>query len=291
MIEDKHVIERNTQQSIMVKIVQTTGDLPAMPQVASVVMEKLSDPNTTAKHLHDIISRDQALTARVLKVANSPFYGCSRSVTRLSDAVMVMGFNSIRSLVITSCLHGFFKSFGLAEKLLWEHTLVSASASKKIAAAIRYSKVEEAFMAGLLHDIGKIILQLKLPEKASLILQEVYNNEGVTFADVEQKVFGFDHAQVGKLIARKWNFAEEIEEAIGYHHQPGRATILPHLTYIVHLANACCHKLEIGPTRNPGLNLMDLESARVLNISENTINTLLEEISAAMAAEQGMLFS
>ena len=275
--------------SIITQIVQTTGDLPTMPPVASLVMDKISDPNTTAKQLHEIIAKDQALAARVLRIANSPLYGCARTITRLTDAVMIMGFNSIKSLVMTSALHDFFKKFGLAEKLMWEHSIVSASLSKKIARMVRFSRVEEAFLAGLMHDLGKVILNLKLPEKMFEILQEVYNNPGITFRELEQRNFGFDHAQVGQLVAKKWNFAEEIEEAIGNHHQPEQAKILPALSYIVNLANAFCHKLEVGPTKDPNLDLSRVVSVKALKLDMSSIDELLEETSKTLASEKGML--
>lgn len=260
-----------------------------MPPIASLVMDKISDPKTTAKQLHEIIAKDQALAARVLRIANSPLYGCARTITRLTDAIMIMGFSSIKSLVMTSALHDFFKKFGLAEKLMWEHSIVAASVSKKIARTVRFSRIEEAFLAGLMHDLGKVILNLKLPEKMLEIVQEVYNNQGITFQTLEMNAFGFDHAQVGQLVARKWNFAEEIEEAIGNHHQPGQAKILPALSYVVNLADAFCHKLEVGPTRNPDLDISKLPVARALKLDKAAIDELLEEISKTLESENGML--
>jgi len=278
-----------SEQSIITQIVQTTGDLPTMPPVAGLVMDKISDPKTTAKQLHQIIAKDQALAARVLRIANSPLYGCARTITRLTDAIMIMGFSSIKSIVMTSALHDFFKKFGLAEKLMWEHSIVAASLSKRIARLVRFSRVEEAFLAGLMHDLGKVILNLKLPEKMFDIVQEVYNNPGITFRELELKTFGFDHAQVGQLVAKKWNFAEEIEEAIGNHHQPEQAKILPALSYVVSLANDFCHKLEVGPTKDPDLDLSQLASAKALKLDQTSIEELLEEVSNTLASESGML--
>ena len=256
-----------------------------MPQVANEVMRKLSDPNATAKEIHRIISDDQALAAKVLKVANSSFYGNPRNVTRLSDAVMLMGFNSLRSLVMASVMKDLFTKFGLPEKLLWEHSRGCAAAAKRIAAATKFSKVEESFLAGLMHDIGKVILNIKCPDRMMEILQEVYNSDEESFEAVERRELGFDHAEVGRLIAAKWRFSEEIEEAIGLHHHPGRANIMPRLTVIIHLADAFCHKLEIGPTRRPHLNLSEVQSAKALGLGEKALDQLLEEIAEAIKAD------
>jgi putative nucleotidyltransferase with HDIG domain len=268
------------------QIVQTTGDLPTMPHIATLVMQKVADPNTTSKDLHETISKDQALAARILKIANSPFYGCARHINRLTDAIMVMGFNAIRSLVTASALNDLLKSYGLIEKLLWEHSTGCAALSKKIAKAVRYSKTEEAFLAGLLHDVGKIVINLKMPDKMREIVQEVYNNPGTTFAEVELDTLGFTHAQVGQLVARKWMFAEEMEEAIGCHHEPERAKVLPALSYVVNLANGFCHKLEIGPTKNPDLDIAGLSSARALKLDSDAVNELFTAMSEELSSNQ-----
>lgn len=276
-------------QCIITQIVNTTGDLPSMPPIANLIMEKISDPNTTAKHLHAIIIKDQALAARVMRMANSPLYGCARTVTKVSDAVMVMGFASIKSLVMTSVLQDLFKKFGLAEKLMWEHSVMSASISKKIARLVKFPRIEEAFLAGLMHDLGKVILNMKLPEETMEILQEVYNNPGLTFMALEEERFGFNHAQVGQLIARKWNFAAEIEEAIGSHHHPEGSKTLTPLIFIVNLANAVSHKLQVGPTRNPDLDLTEVPGAKFLQLNREALDELLVDVSNTLAADKGSM--
>jgi len=288
LIQERGFVSEQTA-SMAEKIVQATGDLPTMPHVASMVLQKLGNPNTSPKELHQTISADQALAARVLKVANSPLYGCSRAINRLTDAVVIMGFDSLRSLVMSSVMQDLFKSFGLTEKLLWEHSFGCAAISKHIAKVIKYPKVEEAFLAGLLHDIGKVVLNLKIPDKTREIVQEVYNNPDVSFMQAEQEMFGFNHAQVGKLIARKWNFAETIEETIGCHHDPRQARILPVLTVIVNFGNLVCHKLEVGPTRNPDLDLFEFESTRLLRFNEESLGKLMAEVGELMAEKDSML--
>lgn len=273
-------------KSTIERIIETTGDLPTMPQIATIVMQKVGDPNTTAKDLHETISQDQAMAARILKIANSPFYGCARHISRLTDAIMVMGFNAIRSLVMTSALSDFLKAYGLIERLLWEHSVGCASLSRKIAKVLRFTNAEGAFLSGLLHDVGKVVLNLRVPDKMREIVQEVYYNSGTTFEEVEREMLGFDHAQVGQLLAQKWRFTKEMEEAIRCHHHPEHAKVLPPLSYIVHLANGFCHKLEIGPTRNPDMDLSALSSAKALKLDRNTIDTLFEETSEELQASK-----
>jgi putative nucleotidyltransferase with HDIG domain len=258
-----------------------------MPQIAGLVMEKAADPNTTPKELNTIISRDQGMALRVLKMANSAFYGRSKSVTRLTDAILVVGFSTIQSLVMTAAVRDLFKTFGLLDQLLWEHSLGCAFAARTIARRSRFPRVEEAFLAGLLHDVGKVILNIKAPEKMSLIVQQVYNNPGKrTFYELERQAFGFDHAQLGELLARKWNFAGETEFVIGNHQMTGTGEGMPRLLYIVHLANGICHKLGIGPTRTPDLNLADLKSARIFNMEEAVLEDLAKTVAESYASDK-----
>jgi putative nucleotidyltransferase with HDIG domain len=263
-----------------------TGDLPTMPNVAALVVEKLSEVGSSPQEIHHLISKDQALAARVLRIANSPIYGYPKTINRLTEAITIMGYNSIRALVLTSVYNDFFKSFGLTEKLLWEHSLACAAISQRIAKSIKFSNIEEAFLVGLMHDIGKVILNLRVPQKMSHIVQEVYNTQQSTFSELEEESFGFTHSEVGQAIAGKWNFAKEIEEAIGNHHHPEMARVKPPLSYIVHLANAFCHKLEIGPVKNPSLNLMALASTSVLKLSQSAMDQLLDEASQMFASQQ-----
>lgn len=252
-----------------------------MPQVANLAIDKLSDPESTPREVHQIISKDQALAARILRVANSSYYSCPRKISRISDAISYMGFDSVRSLVIASVIEDLFKKTGLAEKLLWDHSLACAAAAKKLAMAAKFRKLEEAFLAGLMHDIGKVVLSQKAPDEMLQIVQEVYNNPGTDFAEIEMARFGFTHAEVGRFVVKRWNFAEEIEEAIGNHHHPEEAKVLPLLAHITCLANSICNKLEIGPVRTPDLNLMTLPSARILGVDEETIADISEGLTSA----------
>ncbi len=274
------------QMSLAMRLAQLTGDLPPMPHIARLVVDKVADPKASAKDIQEIIAQDQALSARVLKMANSAYYGVSRSITSLTNAISAVGFNAIKSMVVSSVVRDLFKSFGLTEQLLWEHSLGCAFIARRIAREVRFPKVEESFLAGLLHDIGKVIMYVKLPQQMTAIIQRVYNNPGATFIQGERSLLGFDHAQVGQLVARKWNFAEEIEEAIGFHHQPESARRLPQLTMIVNLANGMCHNLQIGITKNPDLDVAAFPTATALKLPRSTVEELLHEIETTFGAEK-----
>jgi len=272
------------ESSKAARIVEVTGDLPPMPHIAARVMEQLADEHATPKEIHRLIMRDQALAARILKVANSPYYGASRSISTLRDAVLFMGFDSIRSLIITAVLKGMFSNVGLSEKLLWQHAVGCGMAARKIGDEVGYQRREEAFLAGLMHDVGKTALFLRLPAVMQEIMQEVYN-DGVDFFDIEQRRLGFTHADVGGIIADKWHFTNDIGNAIANHHQPDQAWSDMELTQIVSMGNSICHKLGIGPTRKPDLDLNGTENAKALELSPDSIEKILVAVSEAVQAE------
>jgi HD-like signal output (HDOD) protein len=229
-------------------------------------MEKLSDDDSTPREIHQLIIKDQALAARVLKVANSPYYGASRSISTLRDAVMFMGFDSIRSLIMTAVLKGMFLNVGLSEKLLWEHAVGCGLAARTIGDEIDFQNKEEAYLAGLMHDVGKTALFLRSPAVMREIMQEVYN-DGADFVEIEGQKLGFTHADVGGIIADKWRFATDIEDAIS-------------------LANSVCHKLSVGPTRKPDMDLNDRESAKTLGLGPAAMERILFAVSEALREQQ-----
>ncbi|MCX7822528.1 MAG: HDOD domain-containing protein [Syntrophobacterales bacterium] len=277
--------------TLLKKIVMLTGDLPTIPYTSQAVLQKLSDPNATPKEIESIILRDPSLAARILKLANSPFYAHARKIKTVSEATAIIGFNTLRSLVIASAVREMFKVFGLVEKLLWEHSVAVGFISRFIASKKFVRISEEVFIAGLLHDIGKIVLQLRVPDKMCQVIEELYEGGREESTTLETKLFGFNHAHVGQLVARKWLFSEDIEEAIGYHHWPGRARLNPNICYVVHLANVISHKLEIGPIRTPEIDLSKTISAISLGFFPDDLDGMLEECQQMLKVEAGDIFS
>ncbi len=262
-------------QAHLQKIIMSTRDLPAMPQVASKVLELSSDPNTSAKQLQQVISDDQAMTARILKIANSAMYSCSRKVKTLTEAIVMLGFNSIRSLVVTSAARNLYNTrnshTGLKERLLWEHSIGSAFACRLMAQKHAPALTEEAFLAGLMHDIGKLVLNIRTPEKFDEIVQVVYN-ENRTFNESENELFGFTHAEVGALLVNKWKLSPILEDVIRNHHNPAAISPDNPLLLYLDLANKMCHQLGIGFTDDPELDLINSASNQLLGLSQDTFS-------------------
>jgi putative nucleotidyltransferase with HDIG domain len=268
-------------------IAANVGDLPPLPHVATRVIELVGNPHTNVSDLEQVISRDQALTAQVLKIANSALFGRRGMVSTLSRAIILLGFKTVHSLVIAASTETFYRSTStrFKDKLLWEHAVAAALAAGYLARDCRYRSVEEAFLGGLLHDVGKIALDLNLAERYQGIVERVYN-EGVTFIDAEREMLGFDHAEVGALVVKKWNLPEALEEAVRLHHRAMSALVDPTLCAIVSLANSACVKLGIGPERFPKLDLSSLDVAARLNMTADRLTRLLQTVESKLVEEK-----
>lgn len=278
--------EASTEQ--LQRIIMTTRDLPAMPQVASKVLELSSDPNTSARQLQQVIADDQAMTARILKIANSAMYSCSRKVKTLTEAIVMLGFNSIRSLVVTSAARNLYNTkssqTGLKERLLWEHSIGAAFACRLLVEPRLPGLTEEAFLAGLLHDIGKLVLNMRVPAEFDQIVQVVYN-ENREFSPTERALLGFDHAHVGAMLVNKWKFSPTLEHVILNHHNAEALSADEPLLLYLDLGNKLCHKLGIGFIDNPGLDLEDCPANRLLGLPAAAFEETARRLQETLADE------
>jgi putative nucleotidyltransferase with HDIG domain len=270
-------------------IAAEAGDLPLLPHVASRVIELVSDGNTSATDLDKLIARDQALTARVLKIANSALFGRRATISTISRAVVMLGFKTVQSLIIAASTEALFRpnSVNFKDKLLWEHAVAAALAAGILARECRYPGVEEAFLGGLLHDIGKVVLDTNLGGRYQRVVERVYN-EGVTFVDAERDMLGFDHAEIGAFVIKKWNLPPTLEEAVRLHHHSRGASLDPTLCAIVGLANSLCVKIGIGPERRPELDLGQLETSTRLKLTSERLELIGKNVADRLAQEKAL---
>lgn len=221
-------------------VVKKASDLPSMPDVAFEVIRVADLADSSAASVAATLSKDPSLSARVLRLANSAFYGMSRDVHSIQEAVVVLGMRTTKSLSLVAAsfpwLQLALKGKGLSPKLLWNHCLACASFSKALALKTREIDPEQAFCVGLLHDIGTVALYLTLEDEfQSMIFQA--NQEPRPFDEVERDYLGFDHAELGAALAESWNLPKQFCKSIHYHHRPSLMTEPDLLTDIVHVAD------------------------------------------------------
>lgn len=278
------LITRLTAQEVAAAV----AELPAMPASVTEVIAACDDHDMTVGQLSQVVLRDQSLTASILKLANSSFYGHSRRVTTVTEAVVMLGFSAIKSLAISShtarLLSGGLPGYGLQQGELWRHSISVAFTARRLAVEVKLAPVEEAFVAGLLHDIGKTILSSYM-EHAFDEVTRIAQDRRMPFHDVEAELLGFDHAELGAQIAVAWSFPPELEEAIRFHHSPGGATLKPTLAHCVHLADATCMMLGVGLGADGLMYGVDPESLEVLDITPDRLMGLMDDVAPLIAGD------
>lgn len=267
------------------RIAAKTGDLPPLPATALMALRMTEDANVSARDLQSVISRDQALSARILRIVNSPLYGLRAEVSTVSHAVAILGLEKLRSIIVAATVQHMFQSSkvpgqDLATKLLADHSWGAAIAARSLAELVRYPQAEEAFLCALMHDIGKIVLLEKFESHYTDIISRVYRGEGSSHA-AELAIFGFSHAHAGALLAEKWNFPPQLWEAIGHHHDPLAAPTHARLACITNLADALMIRIELGFERNKDLDLATLPAAEFLKVDGAALEGLAAELRAA----------
>ena len=273
------------------ELIANLGDLPPLPQVASQVLRVSADPDANAEDLRKVIAMDQALTSQILKISNSAMFGMVREVTTLTQAIMTLGFSTIKSVVIASSAKNLYHrgTVGLQERLIWEHALVSAMASRAFAKSLRFPRVEEAFIGGLLHDIGKSVLGVKFPERYGTLLRMVYNQEGVCL-NLELDTFGFDHAMVGEALVSQWNLATSLQAAVRWHHDPIQAQETHReLAAIVALANHMALEEKVGIGNPQHLEGASMQAMEILKLSPEALGGIKEGVKSAIEQDKTMI--
>ncbi len=258
------------------KVMATIGDLPATPAIIATLMNMTSDINTDINKITKAIMADQSLTAKVLKMSNSSFYGRSREVKTLKEAIMILGFMTLHSLVIATATQTLYQKTiddGITGKL-WEHGFATAIASRLLAPAAGFPYMEEAFVAGLLHDIGKLVLAQKMPKDYREIVETVEAERG-SFSDAELAAFGFTHSQVGSLLLQKWSFPQELIDAVEQHHQPAEAAEQnKKLPLIINIGNSMAKRLDVGFSDYAVEDLTALESVSAINLNPEKLDEI-----------------
>ncbi|MCR4289632.1 MAG: HDOD domain-containing protein [Candidatus Scalindua sp.] len=223
--------------------------IPTLPTVALRVIEITADQKSSANDLMGIISPDVSLTTKILKIANSPFYGLTREISSLQHAVTILGFKEIRNLVISSVAFESFKNLKQDGKFdinkFWRHSFYCALAAKNIAVDLKIES-SELFVAGLVHDIGKLAMYVTFPSEFMMQL-EIMNPLKIKYTsfEAEKDVFGMTHDEVGMQLLKKWMFPENLLTAVGYHHRPQEADRKSLFPIIVHTADILTHVYEM----------------------------------------------
>lgn len=273
------------QKSQLDDFIARTLELPVLPVTTQKVLGLMSDPDVSIEKIKRLVSTDPGLTAKILKVANSAFYGSYRNIQNLSQAILRLGLNAVRNIVVATSMKNVYKRFGLTEKLIWEQMIGSALAAAVIARHTRAVDPEDAFIGALLHDIGKVVLNNEYPEKFAKIMERVYNDQ-ITFEAAEKEVFEFTQREVGAIVVKKWGFPENLEFLIKFFDDQealSKDKQLTQLASIIALSDRMCQKFGMGWRKNGADEISFGNLPEVLGIADEDFAELTENIKEAFA--------
>ncbi|HMK64994.1 MAG TPA: HDOD domain-containing protein [Thermodesulfobacteriota bacterium] len=252
-----------------------------LPTVYSSLIEILNDPASTIEMVSDLIACDQASASKVLKIVNSPLYGYSGQIDTISRAVVILGFNEIYSLILSSGIMDFFTPLESLSRFqpveFWRHSIAVGIAAKNLGRLTGQPRQENYFIAGVLHDIGKLIFFQQARETFSWAL-ELSEIEKQPISSMESKLFSLDHGRAGALLAAQWHFPEPTIRAIQYHEQGGSPQKGDVLVAAVHLGNILARALELGNGGDDLIPRPNPEALELLNLKPGALTGMIPSL-------------
>ncbi|MDR3255226.1 MAG: HDOD domain-containing protein [Synergistaceae bacterium] len=285
-------LDDRTRDLIQRRVLKRVKDIPSLPQFVVETLKMLEDPKSSASDVGGRLSKDEGLVVRVLRLANSAYYGLARRITGVSEAISFLGFKTVKSIVLAASVYKFmdsaFSGYSLDRGELWKHSQSVAAASRYLSEKLGICDPEEAYIGGLMHDIGKIVLNDYVRFGYSIILRLV-EEDNVPFCEAERQVLGFDHAQVGGLIMEQWNLPDTYTYITTYHHTPwdlpSDMKALQSVVDIVHVSNAICIMLGVGIGADGMQYNVSPESLERLGLSESVESIMSEFVDLLSTME------
>jgi HD-like signal output (HDOD) protein len=272
-----------------VQIKQLTEGIPNLGSYAGVMAEMeavLNDPNSTLGSLGEVIEKDPDLASRLLKLGNSAFYGFASRLETVAEAVSVIGIQQVQDLIRVSSVIEVFEGISSAHvnmESFWKHSLACGIGARCLAIARQSPGAEKFFVAGLLHDLGRLVLFSRVPTKVTEVFA-LCKNRRMLLRDAERTVLGFDHAQVGQELLRGWQYPANLVHAVAFHHVPMAAGVFQLESSIVHLADYLVQAMQMGSSGElfvPPLNLQAWERVGLKSdILESVMKSIDEQIEA-----------
>ncbi len=264
------------------KTLETVSTIPTLSIVIDKIARLLQNPQTSAEEVGKAITTDQALAAKVLRLVNSAFYGFPGKITTITHAVVILGFTTVKNIVLTASIFDAFakKKSAVSEfniEHFWMHSIGCGAASQAIAKHIGFKDKEECFIVGLIHDIGKIIVCYYFPEEFEAVFRHAKDRDGL-FIDSEREVLGITHDEIGAIITRRWNLPANLHMVVQNHHCPAPEKDFYSMTSIVHCADIFTRAMEIGNGGDDKIPLISETAWKNLGFDHIALDSLLEGI-------------
>lgn len=271
------------------ELVDRVNDIPAFPQTVIKIMELLKEPRSAAIDIEREIMKDQGLTAKVLKMANSAFYSGRRQIKTVVDATVLLGFDTVQSIVLASTvgkvMEKELKGYSYERSALWRQSQISAIMARSIAKKAKFPNPDIAYTAGLLKDVGKVILDEYVHDSYTQILDKI-SQETISYVSAEEEVLGFNHGQVGAKIVEKWRLAPELVEAIEFHHNPFLSVMNIELVSIVHISDGLVMMMGLHEGIDTLAHEFFTDAVKVLNLTEADLNKIMMDVERIVEDEK-----
>lgn len=253
----------------------------SLPVIYTKINEAVNNPQSSMKGISDIISDDPGLTSRLLQLVNSAFYSFPSRIETVNRALFIVGTQQLRDLALATSIMNLFK--GIPEDLVnmesfWRHS-VACGLTAKILATYRRCEmnVERFFAAGIIHDIGRLIIYKKIPETAKEMILRCKTNRELLFL-VEKEVIGFDHADLGRVLVQFWNLPPSLEEVVAYHHSPREARRYPVETAVVHIADIIAHAMQFGKSGEQYIPPIDEKAWELIGVPTSVLSPTMDQL-------------
>ena len=280
------ICEDMQAQSRVEQIVSNIKNLPTPPIVFNQIQKVINKETASAGDVAKILAEDPSMSAKVLKMTNSAFYGLSREIDSVKQAVMIIGFDAVKNLVLSASVMGMFSGDKIDpefQERFWRHSLATALAGRLCAKTIRSRGMfdpDTVFSAGLLHDIGKLVIACFMQDEFLAVKEILENDESKDEATAELEVLGFSQEQIGAALAQLWNLSDGLVDAIAFHHVPQKSSVDNSMAYLVHVANFVAKKSFASDFAGKPMVEIDPKVLAYLDITDETVNELSDGLLA-----------
>jgi HD-like signal output (HDOD) protein len=262
------------------ELLESYVEVSSLPMIYHRISEAVNDPLMSMANIGKIISDDPGLTARLLRLVNSAFYGFPSKIETITQALVIIGTRQLCDLALGTSVMTMFK--GIPEDLVnmesfWRHSIACGIAAKTLAVYRRETNIERFFVSGMIHDIGRLVIYKKIGDQAREVLLQSKSNGTLLFL-AEREAIGFDHATLGRLLLQSWNLPSSIVEAVAFHHQPREARYYPVEAAIVHVADLIVNAMQLGSSGERFAPPLDGQAWESLGLSTSILSSTLDHL-------------
>jgi len=274
-----------------VNLKQLTFAMPNLGSYSGVIAEVeavVNDANSTLTSLGEVIEKDPGLASRLLRLGNSAFFGFANRLETVSEAISLIGIQQVLDLLTASNVIEAFEGISpehVSMESFWKHSLACGVGARCLAIARQLPAAEKFFLAGLLHDLGRLVLLSRVPKKATEIF-DLYQAKRMLLRDAERQVLGFDHAEIGEELLRSWHYPANLVHAVAYHHTPMAAGVFQLESSVVHVADYIVHAMQMGNSGERFVPPLSKPAWERVGLTTSVIESVMESIDDQIAAVQ-----